>query len=377
MTFFTCENSGVGQRYRKCTGLLVTTKEHFTPIVMDKNQSHFSYNDSSVETRMKPLRNFLGIMLMSIMVACNIRPTVTPPTLTPEIILVTQEVFVTREIATPTPKVVVITSTPTSTLTPAPTTPPQSLSHDWFDYGGICMRPDNIPEGVQINPDMGEVERARTMILESLWRLIVLSESVDQLTPGFASSSSLVQGTLKDVHLRGPFIPIGKLPPRSDPWSFTLEDPTILWGKSHPGEKFKGVALDSICFEFFPPLEFESQKQVEAQFHYIHLVGGLSHAKFGIEDILGSQRLNIKIYKSQLAGTRDYKDLLVFAPSNTFAQNALAANEHIGALIATLNTVLWGNFDGDGYPEFGYGPKNSDPLPLSSFHTINLFVPQQ
>lgn len=329
-----------------------------------------------LNNRYRIIKLLFIILLIFIMVACSVRPTETPPTATPEIIVVTQEVFVTREIATPTPKIVIITSTPTLTATAEPTPPPQALSHDWVDYGGICMRPDNVPEGVQINPDADVVKRARSMILEAFWRLVVLSESADQLTPGFASSSSLIQGTLMDVHLRGPFIPVGKLPPRSDPWSFTLEDPTTLWGKSHPGEKIKGVALDTICLEYLLPLEFESQKKIDSQIHYIHLVGGLSHAKFDIEYILGSARLNIKVYKSTYGGTRAYEGLIGFASSNTAAENALAANQHMGALMATLNTVLWGNFDGDGQPEFGYGPKNSDPLPVSAFQVIDLFVPK-
>lgn len=295
----------------------------------------------------------------------------------PQVLVTTKEVIITKIIERPTSAPIIITATPAPTFTPIPVTPTLSLSHDWHDYGGICMRPDNIPEGVQINPDAVEVEGARTKLLESLWRLIVLNESVDRLTPSFASSSTLIQGTLMDVHLRGPFIPVGKLPPSSNSWNFSLEDPTFLWGKIHPGEKFKGIALNTICLEFFLPLEFEKQKRIESQIHYISLVGGVSHAKFGIEDIFGSPRLNIKLYKSPYGGTRDYQDLLGFASSNTPEQNALAANEHFGALIATLNTVLKGGYDGDGYLEFGYGSKNSEPLPISSFHIVKLFSPKQ
>ena len=214
------------------------------------------------------------------------------------------------------------------------------------------------------------------MLLEALWRAIERSENVGKLVPNFSSSASFIKGTSMEVRLRGPFIPIGKLPPRSDARSFNLEDPLILWGKIHPGEKFKGIALNSICLEFFLPLEFEKQKQIDSQIHYVSLVGGVSHAKFDLEDILGTTRLNIKLYKNPYGGTRDYKDLSGFAPSNTATENSLAANQHFGALIATLNTVLWGDFDGDGQVELGYGPKNSDTLPISAFQALNLFIPK-
>jgi len=95
-----------------------------------------------------------------------------------------------------------------------------------------------------------------------------------------------------------------------------------------------------------------------------------------LEEIFGSPRIIIKLYKNPYGGTRAYKELLGFASSNPPVENALAANEHISALVASLNYVLWGNFDSDGYPAFGYGPKNSDPLPISSFHVLNLFLPR-
>jgi len=78
------------------------------------------------------------------------------------------------------------------------------------------MRPDNIPDGLQINPERKEVEETRAMILEALWRVLEESESTDKLTPGFSSSSKFIQGTLLEVHMRGPFVPVGKSPPKSD-----------------------------------------------------------------------------------------------------------------------------------------------------------------
>jgi len=52
-----------------------------------------------------------------------------------------------------------------------------------------------------------------------------------------------------------------------------------------------------------------------------------------------------------------------------------AANQHLSAVVVTLNTVLWGNFDGDGVFEFGFGPANSKPLPVTDFQVIELFAP--
>ena len=53
----------------------------------------------------------------------------------------------------------------------------ETLSHNWVDYGGICLRPDNLPEGVAVNPDKKAIDAARLKILEALWRVIELSSS--------------------------------------------------------------------------------------------------------------------------------------------------------------------------------------------------------
>jgi len=314
------------------------------------------------------------LLFLVIFIFFNVSCAVTPAG-TPQIIMITQEVFVTQQVMLPTLTPLIITATPVPTSSEPPPTPTKTLSHDWVDFGGICMRPDNLPAGTQINPDPSMVEQARALFLESLWRPIVLSENSDKLVPSFSSAASLITATSKEVYLRGPFIPIGKLPPYSDARSFTLQDPVMLWNKIHPNERFKGLSLNPICIEFYPPMHFEEQKRLNPDIHHVSLVGDVAHAKFDLENILGSPRLNIKLYQNPYGGVRAYKDLLGFIPSTTAQQNAQAANEHFGALLLTFKTVLWGNFDGDGTPEFGYGPKNSDPLPAADFQPVILFMP--
>ena len=166
-------------------------------------------------------------------------PAVTP---TPRIIVVTQEVVVTHQVETSTPAVLVVTPTSPPTDTPAPATPsPEARSHDWTDYGGICLRPDNLPPGTAVNPDVAALELARDQLLQGLWRVIELSGSAAELTPKFSTSERFVQGVLSDVALRGPFVPLGKNPPRSDPWSFYLGDAAELWREAHPGETLTGL----------------------------------------------------------------------------------------------------------------------------------------
>ncbi len=242
---------------------------------------------------MVPHKLLLSMFGLIILASCA--PAATP---TPRVVVVTQEVVVTYQVETPTPTLLVVTPTSPPTDTPAPATPsPAARSHDWTDYGGICLRPDNLPPGTAVNPDMAALESARLQILQSLWRVIDLSGSAAELTPGFSTSERFVQGVLSDVALRGPFVPVGKTPPRSDPWSFYLGDATELWREAHPGEKFNGIALDVICFELFDPFEFEDQKKLPGNPDYVHMVGGVTHAIFAMEQVFGAPRLVVKLYK--------------------------------------------------------------------------------
>ncbi len=318
---------------------------------------------------MKPHRLIFTIFLLALTTGCT--PAAAP---TPRVIVVTQEVLVTRELSTPTPAVLVVTPTPLPTQPPAPNVSIEPRSHEWVDFGGLCLRPDNLPSGVQVNPDPETVQAARAEIVKGLWRLVDLSGSQADLIPGFSTYERFEQGIQMGTLLRGPLIPVGKQPPRSDPWSFKQADPVELWKKAHPGVKFGGVDLRTICLEFYPPYEFEAEKKLSENPSYVHLVGGVSHAIFYLDDVLGAPRLVIKLYANPYPGQRDYKVLVGFDPANTPEQDALAANEHLGALVATLNTVLWGPMDGDGEQEFGYNPQNSDPLPVEVFQKMRVFV---
>ena len=116
-----------------------------------------------------------------------------------------------------------------------------------------------------------------------------------------------------------------------------------------------------ICFELFDPFEFEDQKKLPGNPDYIHMVGGVTHAIFAMEQIFEAPRLVIKLYKDPYGKKKGYPDLLGFTPENTPEQNALAANQHLGALVASLNYVMWGNFDGDGVFEFRLRPEELRP----------------
>jgi hypothetical protein len=315
--------------------------------------------------------SLLSFILLFLITSCT---STSPPT--PVVVFVTQEIQVTSKLDTPTPRVIVATNPPTSTSIPTMAAPTQSLSHEWVDYGGICLKEDTLPGGVRISHDSRTIEDARSQLLTAMWRTIEKSGSAANLNPSFSSYENFEQGIRSGAMIRGPFIPVGKALPHSDPWSFYLEDAASLWQKVHPSGSFKGLALDMICLEFVPPLAFDELKRQESSPPYIHLVGGLSHAIFSLEEILGSPRLLIKLYQSPFAGTRDYQGLLGFIPTNSPDENAEAANQHLSALVATLNHTLWGNYDGDGELEFGYGPANSAPLPLSAFQTIQIFTPQ-
>lgn len=298
------------------------------------------------------------------------------PTPTPVVVLVTQEVVVTRKAESPTPAIIVVTVTQPPTSSPVPPTPSRAtLSSDWVDFGGVCIRADNLPAGVQINSKAEAIQGAHSLLLAALWRAIDKSSSGNLLIPSFSNYSRFEQGVLQGIPIRGTFIPVGKTPPRSDPWSYYLEDAETIWRKTHPRGTFRGVDLSSLCIEFAPPFEFEEQKHLKSNPAYLHLVGGVSHAIFNVEEILGAPRLVINLYQNPYGGTRDYHELLGFEPANSAAENAKAANQHLSAVVVTLNTALWGNFDGDGVFEFGFGPANSKPLPVTGFQVIELFAP--
>ncbi len=310
----------------------------------------------------------LSALLLFVIVLTACTP-VAPPT--PEVVYVTQELIVTRVLETPTPAVVVVTATTAATESPVQQVPPaEARSHDWVDFGGICMRPDNIPTGISVSQNHDDLITARNQILESLWHVIEKSGSTSLMTPSFSNYSRFLQGVDAGVLIQGSIIPVGKTPPRSDPWSFFLEEAETVWRQSHPSGTFPGVDLSVLCFEFVPPFQFETEKRLQTNPAYLHLIGGVTHAIFAVDEVFDTPHMVIKLYQSPYAGKGSYEYLQGISPENGPKQNAKSANQHVGAIIASLNTVLWGNFDGDGVYELGYGPANSAPLHWKIFQRL-------